>query len=67
MSDFTALYGRMRGFKVIAEDFGQNGTSTGSPGGAGDDSVLKGWCGLVRWRSSQRQFKLVQLPDGQLL
>ncbi|ECW0470427.1 hypothetical protein F3Q19_16530 [Salmonella enterica subsp. enterica] len=62
-----AGYDHLRVFKVIAEDFGLNGTSTRSPGGAGDDSVLKGWCGLVRWRSSQRQFKLVQFPDGQLL
>lgn len=61
------VYGRMWGFKVIAGDLGLNGTCAKSPGGAGDDSVLKEWCCLVRERCSQRQFKLIQLPDGQLL
>ncbi|RNV73240.1 hypothetical protein C4Y55_011830 [Klebsiella pneumoniae subsp. pneumoniae] len=61
------VYGRMWGFKVIARDLGLNRTSARSPGGAGDDSVLKEWCCLVRGRCSQRQFKLIQLPDGQLL
>lgn len=62
-----AGYGRLKEFKVIARDLGLNGTSAKSPGGAGDDSVLKEWCCLVRGRCSQRQFKLIQLPDGQLL
>ena len=62
-----AVYGRMWGFKVITADFGLSGTSAKSPGGAGDDSVLREWCCLVRWRGSQRQFKLTQLPDGQSL
>ncbi|CAD5648059.1 Uncharacterised protein [Escherichia coli] len=52
---------------MIAGGSGLNETSDESPGGAGDDSVLKEWCCLVRWRCSQRQFKLIQLPDGQSL
>lgn len=60
-------YAPLRGFKVITADFGLSGTSAESPGGAGDDSVLREWCCLVRWRGSQRQFKLTQLPDGQSL
>jgi hypothetical protein len=35
-------YAPLRGFKVIVADFGLSGTSAGSPGGAGDDSMLKG-------------------------
>jgi len=42
MRGFMGRYCPLRGFKVIAADFGVNGTSTKSPGGAGDDSVLKG-------------------------
>lgn len=60
-------YAPLRGFKVITADFGLSGTSAESPGGAGDDSVLREWCCLVRWRGSQRQFKLTQLPDGHSL
>lgn len=60
-------YAPLREFKVITADFGLSGTSAESPGGAGDDSVLREWCCLVRWRGSQRQFKLTQLPDGQSL
>ncbi|EAW8000670.1 hypothetical protein CIH94_23605 [Salmonella enterica] len=67
MRGFMGRYCPLRGFKVIAVDLGVNGTSTKSPGGAGDDSVLREWCCLVRWRCSQCQFKLIQLPDGQLL
>ena len=52
---------------MITADFGLSGTSAESPGGAGDDSVLKEWCCLVRRWRSQRQFKLTQLPDGQSL
>ncbi len=62
-----AVYGQMWGFQVVTGDFWPDRTCAKSPGGAGDDSVLKEWCCLVRWRCSQRQFKLVQLPDGQLL
>ncbi|EAA7255251.1 hypothetical protein DPU22_23455 [Salmonella enterica subsp. enterica serovar Newport] len=58
------IYAPLRGFKEITVDFGLSGTC---PEGAGDDSVLKEWCCLVRRWRSQRQFKLVQLPDGQLL
>lgn len=60
-------YAPLRGFKVITADFGLSGISAESPGGAGDDSVLKEWCCLVRRWRSQRQFKLTQLPDGQSL
>ena len=62
-----ARYGQMRIFQVVTGSFWSNGTSAESPGGAGDDSVLRKWCCLVRWRGSQRQFKLTQLPDGQSL
>ena len=67
MRGFMGRYAPLRGFKVITADFGLSGTSAESPGGAGDDAVLKEWCCLVRRGRSQRQFKLVQLPDGQLL
>ncbi|EBG6971228.1 hypothetical protein FJB88_22475 [Salmonella enterica subsp. enterica] len=67
MRGFMGRYAPLRGFKVISADFGLSGTNAESPGGAGDDSVLKEWCGLVRWRCSQRQLKLTQFPDGQLL
>ncbi|EEA7255371.1 hypothetical protein TX45_004492 [Salmonella enterica subsp. enterica] len=67
MRGFMGRYAPLRGFKVISADFGLSGTNAESPGGAGDDSVLKEWCCLVRRWRSQRQFKLVQLPDGQLL
>ena len=67
MRGFMGRYAPLRGFKVITADFGLSGTSAESPGGAGDDSVLREWCCLVRWRGSQRQFKLTQLPDGQSL
>lgn len=61
------VYGLMWGFLVVTGDFGPNRTCAESPKGAGDDSVLKEWgCLVRRWRS-QRQFKLIQLPDGQLL
>lgn len=67
MRGFMGRYAPLRGFKVITADFGLSGTSAESPGGAGDDSVLKEWCCLVRRWRSQRQFKLTQLPDGQSL
>ncbi len=67
MRGLMGKYAPLRGFKVITADFGLSGTSAESPGGAGDDSVLREWCCLVRWRGSQRQFKLTQLPDGQSL
>lgn len=67
MRGFMGRYAPLRGFKVISADFGLSGTSAESPGGAGDDSVLKEWCCLVRRWRSQRQFKLTQLPDGQSL
>ncbi|ECE8819463.1 hypothetical protein EWG08_23940 [Salmonella enterica subsp. enterica serovar Reading] len=67
MRGFMDRYCSLRGFKVISADFGLSGTCAESPEGAGDDSVLKEWCCLVRRWRSQRQFKLVQLPDGQLL
>ena len=34
-------YAPLRGFKVITADFGLSGISAESPGGAGDDSMLK--------------------------
>ena len=67
MRGFMSKYAPLRGFKVITADFGLSDTCAESPGGAGDDSVLREWCCLVRWRGSQRQFKLTQLPDGQSL
>ncbi len=36
-----AVYGRMWGFQVVTGDFWPDGTCAKSPGGAGDDSVLK--------------------------
>ena len=41
MRGFMGKYAPLRGFKVIVADFGLNEASAGSPGGAGDDSVLK--------------------------
>lgn len=35
------VYGRMWRFQVVTGDFGADGTCAESPGGAGDDSVLK--------------------------
>ncbi|EKJ80255.1 hypothetical protein ECAD30_45590 [Escherichia coli AD30] len=37
MSDFMVVCDRIWGFEVITGDFWLNGTSAGSPGGAGDD------------------------------
>ncbi|EFN7860283.1 hypothetical protein ED874_28145, partial [Escherichia coli] len=63
MRGFMGIYAPLRGFKVTTTDFWLSDTCAESPEGAGDDSVLKEWCCLVRRWRSQRQFKLTQLPD----